>query len=68
MTSKIALQRPFPRYLPELWGYVGGALTTLTYALVYLAVLLCVARGVPVITEFIYSQKNDILQRPDEKQ
>ena len=64
----LALQRPFPRYLPELWGDVGGAVTTFTYSLVYLAVLLCVARGVPVIAEFIYSQKNDILRRPGDNQ
>jgi len=64
----LALQRPFPRYLPELWGYVGGAVTVFTYFCVYLAVLLCVARGVPVVAEFVYSQKNDILRRPGRKQ
>lgn len=64
----LALQRPLPRYLPGLWGYVGGALTALTYFCVYLAVLLCVVRGVPVVAEFVYSQKNDILRRPGKKQ
>ena len=64
----LALQGPFPRYLPEIWGYVGGAVTAFTYALVYLAVLLCVARGAPVIAEFIYSQRNDILRRSGKKQ
>jgi HAD superfamily hydrolase (TIGR01490 family) len=60
----LALQRPFPQYLPELWAYVGGGVTLFTYSCVYLAVLLCVARGAPVIAEFVYSQKNDILRRP----
>jgi CDP-diacylglycerol--glycerol-3-phosphate 3-phosphatidyltransferase len=64
----LALQRPFPQYLPELWSYVGGGVTAFTYSCVYLAVLLCVARGAPVIAEFVYSQKNDILRRPGRKQ
>jgi len=64
----LALQRPFPHYLPELWSYVGGVLTALTYFFVYLAVLLCLVRGVPVVAEFVYSQKNDILRRPGKKQ
>jgi CDP-diacylglycerol--glycerol-3-phosphate 3-phosphatidyltransferase len=64
----LALQRPFPHYLPELWGYVGGPLTALTYFFVYLAVVMCVARGFPVVAEFVYSQKNDILRRPGRKQ
>jgi CDP-diacylglycerol--glycerol-3-phosphate 3-phosphatidyltransferase len=64
----LALQRPFPQYLPELWGYIGGGVTVFTYSCVYLAVLLCVARGAPVIAEFVYSQKNDILRRPGRKQ
>ncbi|MEO8466745.1 MAG: CDP-alcohol phosphatidyltransferase family protein [Gammaproteobacteria bacterium] len=64
----LALQRPFPQYLPELWSYVGGALTVFTYSLVYLAVLFCVARGVPVVAEFLYSQKDDSLRRPGKQQ
>jgi len=64
----LALQRPFPAVLPELWGYVGGVLTTLTYFFVYSSVVLCIARGLPVIAEFVYSQKDDILRRPGKKQ
>jgi CDP-diacylglycerol--glycerol-3-phosphate 3-phosphatidyltransferase len=64
----LALQGPFPHFLPKLWGYVGFALTALTYTFVYLAVLLCLARGVPVVAEFVYSQKDDILRRPGRKQ
>jgi CDP-diacylglycerol--glycerol-3-phosphate 3-phosphatidyltransferase len=64
----LSLQRPFPHYLPELWGYVGAPLTVLTHFFVYLAVLLCIARGAPVVAEFVYSQKNDILRRPGRKQ
>jgi CDP-diacylglycerol--glycerol-3-phosphate 3-phosphatidyltransferase len=64
----LALQRPFPRFLPELWAYVGGVLTALTYFCVYLAVALCIARGAPVVAEFVYSQKHDILRRPGRRQ
>jgi CDP-diacylglycerol--glycerol-3-phosphate 3-phosphatidyltransferase len=64
----LALQRPGPEYLPTLWGYVGWLLTGLTYFFVYLSVVLCIARGWPVVAEFVYTQKNDILRRPGKKQ
>jgi CDP-diacylglycerol--glycerol-3-phosphate 3-phosphatidyltransferase len=64
----LALQRPFPAVLPELWDYVGWALTALTYFFVYLSVALCIARGLPVIAEFVYTQKDDILRLPGKKQ
>jgi CDP-diacylglycerol---glycerol-3-phosphate 3-phosphatidyltransferase len=64
----LALQKPGPTFLPTLWGYVGWLLTGLTYFFVYLSVVLCIARGWPVIAEFVYAQKNDILRRPGKKQ
>jgi CDP-diacylglycerol---glycerol-3-phosphate 3-phosphatidyltransferase len=64
----LALQKPGPIFLPTFWGYVGWLLTGLTYFFVYLSVLLCIARGWPVIAEFVYAQKNDILRRPGKKQ
>ena len=64
----LALQRPFPALLPEVWDYVGGLLTALTYFFVYLSVLLCIARGLPVIAEFVRAQKHDILRRPGKRQ
>jgi CDP-diacylglycerol--glycerol-3-phosphate 3-phosphatidyltransferase len=63
----LALLRPFPVLLPQLWQHVGWPLTALTYFFVYAATFLCVARGLPVISEFVYSQKNDILRRPGKK-
>jgi CDP-diacylglycerol--glycerol-3-phosphate 3-phosphatidyltransferase len=63
----LALQHPGPVVLPEFWDDVGWLLTALTYFFVYLSVLLCIARGVPVIAEFVYSQKDDILRRPGKK-
>jgi CDP-diacylglycerol--glycerol-3-phosphate 3-phosphatidyltransferase len=64
----LALQRPGPEFLPTLWSQVGWLLTGLTYLFVYLSVVLCVARGWPVVAEFVYTQKNDILRRPGKKQ
>jgi CDP-diacylglycerol--glycerol-3-phosphate 3-phosphatidyltransferase len=64
----LALQRPGPEFLPTIWGQVGWLLTGLTYMFVYLSVVLCVARGWPVVAEFVYTQKNDILRRPGKKQ
>jgi CDP-diacylglycerol--glycerol-3-phosphate 3-phosphatidyltransferase len=64
----LALQAPFPRWLPSFWSYVDWQLTAVTYFCVYLAVALCIARGAPVIAEFVYSQRHDILRRPGARQ
>jgi CDP-diacylglycerol--glycerol-3-phosphate 3-phosphatidyltransferase len=64
----LALQKPGPALLPVFWDYIGWLLTGLTYFFVYLAVVLCIARGLPVIAEFVYAQKDDILGRPGKKQ
>jgi CDP-diacylglycerol--glycerol-3-phosphate 3-phosphatidyltransferase len=63
----LALQHPGPALLPELWGDVGPLLTGLTYFFVYSSVVLCIARGLPVIAEFVHAQKHDILRRPGKK-
>ena len=64
----LALQQPFPALLPELWATVGRPLTALTYFFVYFSVVLCIARGLPVMAEFVHTQKHDILRRPGKKQ
>ncbi|HUQ51365.1 MAG TPA: CDP-alcohol phosphatidyltransferase family protein [Gammaproteobacteria bacterium] len=66
--SGLALQHPAPVLLPAFWDYIGWLLTWLTYFFVYLSVVLCIARGLPVIAEFVQSQKHDILRRPGRKQ
>jgi CDP-diacylglycerol--glycerol-3-phosphate 3-phosphatidyltransferase len=60
----LALREPFQQWLPEIWQYVRWPITSLTYLCVYLSVLMCIARGVPVIAEFVYAQRHDILRRP----
>ena len=64
----LALLMPFPAVLPDWWARVGGVVTALTYFFVYLSVALCIARGLPVIAEFVRAQKHDILRRPGKKQ
>jgi CDP-diacylglycerol---glycerol-3-phosphate 3-phosphatidyltransferase len=59
----LSLLHAFPVVLPTVWSYVGWLWTFLTYLSVYLAVLLCVARGLPVIAEFVHTQKQDILPK-----
>ena len=53
---------PFPVVLPELWNRVGSLWTSLTYFFVYLSVCLCIARGLPVVAEFICGKKENILK------
>jgi len=64
----LAIQIPGPALLPEFWGQIGWLLTALTYFFVYLSVVLCIARGLPVIAEFVRAQKSDILRRPGKRQ
>lgn len=45
---------PLPVLYPELWDEHGRALDGLTSLFVYLSVILCVVRGVPVIVEFVH--------------
>jgi CDP-diacylglycerol---glycerol-3-phosphate 3-phosphatidyltransferase len=66
--SGLALQEPFPAVWPQLWDRVGWPLTAITYFFVYLSVILCIVRGLPVIAEFVYAQKDDILRLSGTKQ
>jgi CDP-diacylglycerol--glycerol-3-phosphate 3-phosphatidyltransferase len=64
----LALQKPFPALLPEIWSRTDWFFVGSTYFFVYLSVVLCIARGLPVIAEFVYAQKSDILRRPGKRQ
>jgi CDP-diacylglycerol--glycerol-3-phosphate 3-phosphatidyltransferase len=63
----LALQHPMPVVMPAVWDSAGWFLTGSTYFFVYLSVALCIARGLPVIVEFVRAQKHDILRRPEKK-
>jgi CDP-diacylglycerol--glycerol-3-phosphate 3-phosphatidyltransferase len=56
---------PFPVVLPEIWERIGGPLTGFTHFCVYLSVALCIARGWPVVYEFVRARKQDILYPGD---
>ena len=60
----LALREPTEQWLPDTWQHVSWPITALTYSCVYLSVLLCIARGAPVIAEFVSAQRHDILKRP----
>lgn len=49
---------PFSSELPGLWDSVGGLWSGSTYLCVYLAVLLCLVRGLPVVVEFAMSSQS----------
>lgn len=48
---------------PAAWEAVGWLWRGLTYGSIYIAVVLCVLRGLPVILEFVYAQKAEIIGR-----
>ena len=53
----LALVLPSATVLPDIWAIIGPYFKGLTYFFVYLSVFLCLARGLPVVAEFIDSQK-----------
>lgn len=53
----LALMLPSTQVIPQLWGTIGLYFNGLATFLVYLSVFLCLARGVPVVAEFVNSQK-----------
>ena len=64
----LSLQKPFPVLLPDIWSRTDWFFVGSTYFFVYLSVVLCIARGLPVIAEFVHAQKSDILGRPGRRQ
>ena len=58
----LVLLRPLPVVLPELWQQAGPYVTAFTYFFVYIAIALCIARGLPVMLEFVRERKQDILR------
>lgn len=57
----LLLLLPLPVVAPAAWREFGVVGTAIGEWLVMLAVLLCIARGLPVIVEFIYSERRAIL-------
>jgi CDP-diacylglycerol--glycerol-3-phosphate 3-phosphatidyltransferase len=53
--------QPMPALFPGFWSSWGGLMAGIGAVLVYLSVAVCLARGLPVIIEFIYSERHAIL-------
>lgn len=58
----LAMLRPFGVVWPAVWAEIAPVWTALTYFCVYLAVLLCLVRGLPVVAEFVQAQKAAIVR------
>ena len=44
---------PLAELVPEIWAHWEWLLTGVGMSLVYLSVLICLARGIPVVAEFV---------------
>lgn len=53
----LLLARPLPVLWPDTWSAWTGVLDTIGAGLVYLTVFICVARGLPVVWEFAYRER-----------
>jgi CDP-diacylglycerol--glycerol-3-phosphate 3-phosphatidyltransferase len=57
----LLLLLPLPAIAPGIWTDFGAYGVAIGHALVAMAVILCLARGLPVIVEFAYSERRAIL-------
>lgn len=60
--SMLLLILPIPALYPDIWSAYGAYLSGATAVFVYLSVILCLARGAPVIAEFVGAAFNS--ERP----
>lgn len=59
----LLLIQPLPVLLPTVWAGWSWWLTGIGITLVYLSVLTCIIRGLPVILEFAYKEKDNFAPR-----
>lgn len=57
----LMLTQPMPAVFGEFWASWGEAMSRVGLLLVYLTVAICIMRGLPVIAEFVYSERHAIL-------
>jgi len=57
----LLLLQPLPVLAPEAWRDFGAIGIAIGQGLVMIAVVLCLVRGLPVIVEFVYSERRAIL-------
>ena len=53
----VLLLQPMPALAPAAWQAWAPTLQAITLTLIYLSVILCLARGVPVVAEFLGQQR-----------
>ncbi len=54
---------PMPALWPSFWAQWGSVMTDIGNVLVYLSVAICLVRGLPVIVEFAYQERHNLLGR-----
>jgi CDP-diacylglycerol--glycerol-3-phosphate 3-phosphatidyltransferase len=59
----LLLIEPIPALWPQFWAQWAPILQGTGAVLVYLAVAVCLARGLPVIVEFAYAERHSLLGR-----
>jgi CDP-diacylglycerol--glycerol-3-phosphate 3-phosphatidyltransferase len=59
----LLLIAPVPALWPQIWAHWAPVLQGTAAVLVYLAVAMCLVRGLPVIVEFVYAERHAILGR-----
>lgn len=59
----LLLLQPLPVLVPDIWVDWSGALQVTGAVLVYLAVAICIIRGLPVVMEFVYEQRESLIPR-----
>ncbi len=59
----LLLLQPLPTLVPALWSEWSGVLSTVGAILVYTAVLICILRGLPVVTEFVYEERDSLMPK-----
>lgn len=59
----LLLIQPLPAIVAGIWADWGWLLAGVGQTLAYAAVLICIARGLPVIVEFVYAERESLFPR-----
>ena len=61
----LLMLQPLAEALPELWASRGEEMEAIGRLLVYCSVVLCLARGLPVIVEFVVQRRGQVVPEID---
>lgn len=59
----LLMLEPLPVLFPAVWTDWSDVLEFVGNVLVYLAVLICILRGLPVVLEFVYEERDSLIPR-----